>query len=184
MVRHDNYNIWSAPTRLALQGLVALGHWVGLHHVVEPGDDPDRAVDVIRHDARMLAEVTGAEVSAFSIHNPGLTDSFGLVVPGLVNAYAAPYFADITYLSDSNLRWPQGEPDQALINDPNGCFQILAHPFHYRAHHRSDRDALLDFLALRTAELLAENSADIASFVGDPVTLGEIGRYLEELDRG
>jgi hypothetical protein len=189
MVRHENYNLLAAQPAAAVRRVAALGHAVGLH-VVLSADEVARAGGVaqaVAADAEVVAQVAGRPVGVFSFHNPqvlgrhpALVGQPDVAVEGLVNAYGPPFFGPIRYLSESNMRWREGPPEEVLARGGPVPYQILVHPYSYVDDLRDDRQLLLHFVAERVGELLAVGQADQATLGSDPIDRAEVGRYLQE----
>jgi hypothetical protein len=103
------YNLASPEGVEAIARLRELGHSVGLHAVY-----PRVAVDE-RFDR------------VISWHNPR-PEYMSEPVPGVVSAYAEPYFSPETYRSDSNQHWRSGCPHADLRDGAFPWLQLLTHP--------------------------------------------------------
>ena len=178
MLRSANYNALDPRSVRGMTRIADLGHEVGLHYWGLDGDGGPARAGAVRRDCELLGRVLSRPVDVFSFHNPGLAEDFALDVPGLVNVYAPAFFAEVTYLSESNMGWRDGPPEDHLVDERAGAFQILVHPFSYVGDLTSDRDVLLTFLELKCHELLAYNQAGVASLEADPVGVDEVGAYL------
>lgn len=113
-----------------LQGILALGHDIGLHfdsRFVPAGTDLAAAVDAER---RVIESATGSRVTALSFHDPdapGVTISEADTIAGLVNAYGESLRARFEYGSDSNGYW-RFTPLPELIARGGERLQVLTHP--------------------------------------------------------
>ncbi len=103
------YNLASSEGVLALARLRELGHAVGLH-AVYPRVELDERFDPV-----------------VSWHNPEAS-TMSASIPGVVNAYAEPFFDPHTYRSDSNQHWRSGCPHEELRGGGFPWLQILVHP--------------------------------------------------------
>lgn len=103
------YNLASSEGVAALVRLRELGHAVGLHAVYPRVELDDRFDPVV------------------SWHNPQ-AEYMSASVPGVVNAYAEPFFDPHTYRSDSNQHWRSGCPHEELRGGGFPWLQILVHP--------------------------------------------------------
>lgn len=103
------YNLASSEGGAAIARLRDLGHAVGLH-AVYPNAALDERLDPV-----------------VSWHNPD-TAYMSDPIPGVVNAYAEPYFSPQTYRSDSNQRWRAGCPHEELRAGAFPWLQVLVHP--------------------------------------------------------
>jgi hypothetical protein len=113
-----------------LQGILALGHDIGLHfdsRFVPAGTDLAAAVDAER---RVIESATGSRVTALSFHDPdapGVTISRADTIAGLVNAYGESLRARFEYGSDSNGYW-RYTPLPEVITRAGERLQVLTHP--------------------------------------------------------
>ncbi len=181
MLRHENYNLFDAESGTAVRRVLELGHRLGLHVVLGPEEIGRRGglAEAIRADAELLGTVADTKPEAFSFHNPGLADGITVEVAGLVNTYAPPFFGDITYLSESNMTWRHGPPEEVLALGGPVAYQILVHPYSYVDDLRDDRQLLLHFLAARLVTMLDVNQDHHPTLGPAPVDLAEVGRYLQ-----
>ncbi len=183
LVRSENYNPFSRANAARLRRIRELGHDVGLHFAVEEHDPEAIAADLtgcIRADARLLEALVGESVQVFSFHNPVGKERFATEVAGLVNTYSDRFFADACYLSESNMRWPNGSPAEVLASGQHRVIQILVHPLSYRADLRSDRDVLLWFLREKMRDLLDLNVRQNRVLAEQGLSLAEVAVFLEE----
>lgn len=158
MLRSANYNAAEKRNVVWLREMAAMGHEIGLHFsLIDHPDDSAALEPLIQGDARLLGELLGQPVRVFGFHNPAEPNQYRAEVPGLANTYAAPFFDDALYLSESNMRWKAGCPCGALAASGRDTVQLLVHPLSYAANLTSDRDVLLHFLDLRLCDLLAYN---------------------------
>ncbi len=182
LLRSRNYNLLSGDSIAKIRTIAAMGHAIGLHFSREPGDEPADAplplTDRIRADGAIMAQAVALPIQLFSFHNPGERDDFQLDVPGLTNAYAAAFFRDIKYVSESNVRWREGCPCELFRSGGDAVLQILIHPMTYCDRLRTDRDALLYFLCRKLVELRDVNQAQNRTLRQQPIALGDIADYL------
>jgi hypothetical protein len=181
MVRSQNYNPFTADNIRRLRRIRDLGHEVGLHFTPEEHEPANLGSDLvpcIKGDAHLLEHALGAQVRAFSFHNPGENHAFATEVPDLVNAYADRFFADACYLSESNMRWPHGSPVDVLASRRHRVVQILVHPLSYRDAFESDRDVLLWFIREVTRRLVSVNIEQNRILREEGVSLADVAKYL------
>lgn len=181
MLRSENYNPLTGGNIGKLRRIRDLGHEVGLHFAPDGHQQECRERDLdarIRADVRLLEEALGAPVRVFSFHNPTEGDGFRIEVPGLANAYADRFFGNAYYLSESNMRWPQGLPVDVLAAREHPVVQILVHPLSYRADFRSDRDVLLWFLRDTVRRLMAVNVDQNRTLREENVSMADVATYL------
>lgn len=182
LLRSRNYNLLAGDSIAKVRSIAAMGHAVGLHFSREPGDEPaDTALplsDRIRADAALMAQAVGLPIGLFSFHNPAGRDEFQIDVPGLINCYAARFFSDIKYISESNFHWREGCPCESLRSTRHPVMQILVHPMTYCDRLRSDRDALLYFLYRKLIELSGVNQEQNRNLRERPIDAAEIADYI------
>ncbi|HZT90939.1 MAG TPA: hypothetical protein VFA05_02775 [Gaiellaceae bacterium] len=109
MTRSVFYNLASEPGERAVARLRELGHRVA-HHAVYPHVDLDERFDRV-----------------FAWHNPDPSWMHSNV-DGAVNVMAPPFFDPARYRSDSNHRWRNGCPHDALARGEFDWLQLLTHP--------------------------------------------------------
>jgi hypothetical protein len=103
------YNLASSVGARTLARLRELGHRVGLH-AVHPRAEPDGRFDPV-----------------LSWHNPQ-PEFMSASVDGLANAMEPRFFTPERYRSDSNQRWREGCPHEALARGDFEWLQLLTHP--------------------------------------------------------
>ncbi len=144
MTRSEFYNLASPSGEAAIMRLRELGHRVGLH-ATWPTVDHDERFDPV-----------------LAWHNPA-PEYMRAPVDGLVNVMEAPW-ADV-YRSDSNQRWRQGCPHEALAAGAFERLQMLTHPEIWAypgATMRETMLAMLDAERERRLEQLAADRIDLS----------------------
>ncbi len=183
LLRSRNYNLICGDSIAKVRAIAGMGHAVGLHFTREPGDEPEGQVvalaDRISADAGLMANVTGLKIQLFSFHNPAGRSEFQVEVPGLINVYAARYFKEMKYLSESNFRWREGCPCELFRAGRYEVLQLLIHPMSYCDDLKTDRDALLYFLYRKLVELREVNGTQNLSLREHPVDLKDIADYVK-----
>jgi hypothetical protein len=109
MTRSVFYNLASAEGERTVARLRELGHRVA-HHAVWPNVDLDERFDPV-----------------VAWHNPD-PDYMREPIDGAVNVMTAPWFDPGHYRSDSNQRWRNGCPHDALAQGDFEWLQLLVHP--------------------------------------------------------
>jgi hypothetical protein len=140
------YNLASAAGGRALERLRELGHRVGLH-AVYPRADLDSRFD------RVLAW-----------HNPE-PEYMSVAVDGVANAMEPRFFVPGRYRSDSNQRWREGCPHEALARGEFEWLQLLTHPEIWVYPGTTMREtmlAMLDAERKRRLEQLAADRIDLS----------------------
>jgi len=146
LLRSQIYNLLSRPSMEVVSKIHALGQHVGLHvplQLAQPADD--RLLEAhLRADFEFVRSNLPMVSPVYSWHNPpGEALERYLeysVMAGLVNAYLAPFFRDIAYYSDSNMRYSV-EEFLRLVGE-SGCqaMQLVLHPLHWVAGGTCMRD--------------------------------------------
>ena len=140
------YNLASRAGERALDRLRELGHRVGLH-AVYPRAKLDERFD------RVLAW-----------HNPQ-PEFMSVSVDGVANAMERRFFVPGRYRSDSNQRWREGCPHEALARGELEWLQLLTHPeiwVYPGATMRETMLAMLDAERKRRLEQLAADRIDLS----------------------
>jgi len=146
LLRSQIYNLLSAPSLDVVAQIHALGQRVGLHVPLPPALlQDDRLLD-----ARLRADFAFAQSNlpmlspVCSWHNPtpeGLARHVQCPrKAGLVNAYSAPFFRDIAYYADSNMRHSVEALLRFVEADQPGAIQLVLHPLNWVAGGNSMRD--------------------------------------------
>ena len=146
------YNVMAAGSSARLRSMAYMGHDIGLHYVQRShlDEDPDYdsalLADICRQ-CTLLSEMLDLEIATFSFHRP--TPQLlqkKLIVPGLSNAYASPYFEQGAYISDSNHHWRCGDPFAFISEFSGSSLQVLTHPFWWNPDPVDPRRKLQDFV--------------------------------------
>jgi len=121
------YNALSEEGVRAIRAIVDMGHECGLHYDFTGFElltplQRQRRVDVL---AQVLGDVTGTPIRAIAQHKPARA-AIRQEFPSYVDAYAAPHFKDIGYISDSRMMFRVPNVERFLRQNPR-C-QVLIHP--------------------------------------------------------
>jgi len=167
LLRTEFYNVFSRRGSDAVRAIQALGHEVGLHFdaAYYDADDTDFSEMAVR-ECDILEAVTSNQVRSLSLHrpHPAMLDT-ELAVPGRINAYAARFFREIGYCSDSRGAWHHGHPLEHPAVQEGRALQLLTHPIWWPAHEGTDVRAKLDQFLLRRFDLLrAELASNCSSY--------------------
>ena len=153
LLRSEFYNPFSARGARALERILSLGHRIGLH--LDAGlynDEIVRLEQAAAHEIDVFEKMLGCEVSAVSFHRPAmaLLERDGPIA-GKPNTYAAKYFRDMGYCSDSRGAWRHGHPFDHAALKSGTALQLLTHPEWWTGEDNEDG-------ALRLRRYLAERS--------------------------
>jgi hypothetical protein len=119
--------------RNAVQNLVELGHWIGLHFDATQYDlhpeDPQFA-EYVKREVELLKWTTGISADSVSFHRPAreLLGTPGTLTSPFSHTYENVFLREIEYCSDSSGKWaygPPGERDAPKLGKP---FHLLTHP--------------------------------------------------------
>ena len=139
------YNLSSPVGERALERLRGLGHRVGLHAVYP------------------RAELDGRFDPVVAWHNPE-PSWMGAALDGAANVMEPRFFVPGLYRSDSNQRWRDGCPHEALARGDFEWLQLLTHPEIWAypgATMRETMLAMLDAERARDLERLAQDRIDL-----------------------
>jgi peptidoglycan/xylan/chitin deacetylase (PgdA/CDA1 family) len=134
LVTSPAYNPWFKPTREVIGAIRELGHEVGLHFSTHQywSAEPDEAALRERVDAEfdVLSGLVDSPDRVLSFHRPPEW-VFGRSYDGFVSTYEPQFFSEVSYLSDSNMRWRDEPPlpdDADDADDGTEALQVLTHP--------------------------------------------------------
>jgi hypothetical protein len=140
------YNLASREGEAAVARLRELGHRVGLHAVYPRAELDDRFDPVV------------------AWHNPD-AEFMSVSVDGAANAMEPRFFVRGRYRSDSNQRWREGCPHEALARGEFEWLQLLTHPeiwVYPGGTMRETMLAMLDAERERRLEQLAADRIDLS----------------------
>jgi hypothetical protein len=135
------YNLASAVGERALERLRALGHRVGLHAVYP------------------RAKLDGRFDAVVAWHNQP-PELMAAPVEGAANAMEPRFLAPGRYRSDSNQRWREGCPHEALARGDFEWLQLLTHPEIWVYPGATMRETVLAMLDAERAHRLEQLAAD------------------------
>ena len=132
------FNLLAPEHAHVARRLTELGHEVGLHYDVNFLRSFARAEwgGLLRTQARMLADLAGAEVVSIAMHQPALNgeDPFR-DGSGFINAYEPRFVRDAVYVSDSCRAWRDAGWSMLREGPIPRRLHLLLHPINW-----SDRD--------------------------------------------
>jgi len=182
MLRSANYNPAEARNLRMLYQIAEMGHDVGLHFslVDHPESRPaENLAGLIQGDAELLGSLLGRPVPVFGFHNPTDGGQYKIEVPALVNTYAAEFFDDAYYISESNMRWRKGCPCETLLTCTHSRVQLLVHPLSFAEELSTDRDVLMHFLHLKLVDLLEYNVSQNGTLRQEKIGAADFLDYLQ-----
>lgn len=164
------YNLLERPvTELARATLGAGDHRLGLHFDAAfygAITSEDELAERVSAEARLLADLLGRPVDAFSFHNPEL-DGDDLVfdsdeVAGLVNAYGRSLRERYTYVSDSNGFWRHERLIDVVTSAVADRLHVLTHPEWWQAEPMPPRQRIVRAAEGRATRAVDEYDAALA----------------------
>ncbi len=160
------YNPLSAFGQRVLKEISLMGHEIGLHCDLSCykkfGSEERRQLIA---QAKTLETHLDVRISAVAQHKPGLAP-MNIELDGFVNAYSAPYFHQIGYLSDSRMMFR--EPNLLSFLRRHSRCQILLHPIWWDNVRKTRSEVLCDLrrsLGTRLDELLAAEEQVIDEYL-------------------
>ena len=128
---------WYSPetpdNRAAISETLDGGHWLGLHFDASSIESDRDVLSGVTEQANRLGDLFTQTVRAVSFHMPGRRPVDHLELPGdLINTYAARFFTEIGYVSDSNHNWRGVDLHDVLTQQAHNRLQLLIHPFWWR----------------------------------------------------
>lgn len=185
MLRSANYNPAEARNVRLLREMAGMGHELGLHFSLVDHPDGGRdgsLTDLIARDAELLGQLIDRQVRVFGFHNPADEADYRIEVPALVNTYAARFFDDACYVSESNMRWRKGCPCETLQACDLEVVQLLVHPLSFADELSSDRDVLMYFLGVKLADLLEYNASQNRVLREDGLRMADFLTHLQRAE--
>lgn len=141
MFRSPLYNLMSRHSSGALREIVRLGHEIGLHFDASYSQGAEKTLDEwIAFELSTLEALSGARVSAFSLHQPTpelIASEVELI--GITNTYHPRHLEGFKYVSDSNRKWRDKDPFQ-LVSAGVERIQFLAHPVWWISEYEDIQD--------------------------------------------
>lgn len=127
------YNIFHTETCGKLKDILALGHDIGLHFVLEGTAEPAVLQDKIEKQCQILEERLRHPIQAYSFHRPAFWEGEGfkssmISLSKRNNTYRTPFCIEGHYISDSNHNWRCGDPIEFINNHQSETLQLLTHP--------------------------------------------------------
>ena len=139
----QNYSSTTDEFERTVEGVLELGHWLGLHFDATVMDSDDEVAQGVAESAASLRERFDTAVDAVSFHMPGRRPVSHIDLPApLVNTYGQRFFADIGYASDSNQHWRGTDLEELLVAKRHARLQLLIHPMWWRAEYSPMLDKL------------------------------------------
>jgi hypothetical protein len=130
MLRSAMYNLLARPNADLAREIIGRGHWIGLHFDEHfyPDCDPERLAELVDRERDWLAAELGVPVDVVSFHQPSAEVLANRVRLNCVNTYDRQRFADVHYLSDSNMIWQEACPSELFRARRHPRLQLLLHP--------------------------------------------------------
>ena len=175
MTASSLYNIHESDTRKNVDALVALGHEIGLHHSTRTYNPSTvgEVVDSISREVELFKWLFDIEVNSVSFHQPYQSVrngdqelqsfDFSLTDHGLTNCYSGSDTRPSMYISDSLMKFDEGDPIDWFRETEHSQVQLLTHPSWYdvtagTAEDRWDRVLVSRFDAQLERKIADERS--------------------------
>ena len=130
LLHSDFYNALEPVVVDVIREIAAAGHHLGLHF--DASFWRDSLEERLADERDLLARVFGADIRAFSLHNPGLGEWQDVLkadeIAGMVNAYGESIRGKFAYCSDSNGIWRFRRLDEVLESASDEFLHVLTHP--------------------------------------------------------
>lgn len=145
----DFYNLFSKKSREELNGIIRMGHEIGLHFdetAYDIHEDADAFTSALQKEASLLSQIIGQPVKAVSMHRPSsFTLNGNFSFDNIVNSYSQKYFKDYKYVSDSRMHWRENL-EKIIESGEYNRLHILTHPFWYSETEETTREKLMSFI--------------------------------------
>jgi hypothetical protein len=133
LLRSEYYNPLERAISDRLHEIASLGHRIGLHFDASFWElrDDEQLADRLAFERRLLEDLTGSEVGAFSFHVPEVGGALRFdddVIAGMVNAYGRTLRERYPYVSDSNGYWRFRRLHDVIAAHEEPRLQVLTHP--------------------------------------------------------
>src|SRR5262249_48870560 len=157
MMRTPHYNLFSKEGTAAVERILSLGHYFGLHFDCAAYADT-QVQTLARHcasEVRALEQWFQRNISAVSYHRPNalvLTGNPELSAP-LPHTYMPLFTKEITYCSDSRGEWKNGDPTTTEAFEAGRPLHVLVHPIWWNHHATSPYETLLQYVDRQKEEL-------------------------------
>jgi hypothetical protein len=167
LMKSPLYNPASPETMDVFQGLLSLGHRIGLHFdtslYAPDWETIDRSAAI---ECAALETLIGVPVTLVSFHRPakallGLPDP----VAGRDHVYQPRFFEQIGYCSDSRGIWRHGHPLSHSVVEQGTALQLLTHPIWWATDCQGDREAALAcMLDAKDKEMKAATAQTVSGY--------------------
>lgn len=126
------YNVFEEENIDKINGILSMGHEIGLHFDCTVYIDltNEELVEELDFYKKMMNHLFKRQIKAFSFHNPttNLLNHFkDTQYAGVYNAYAERIMKELVYCSDSNGYWRYQRLEDFLKKEQNGIC-VLTHP--------------------------------------------------------
>lgn len=163
----DFYNVHSKQSRRYIREIIQNGGTIGLHfdEAQYEASDENELKELIVKELDILSDTVGVKVDVVSMHRPSERIlSADIAIPGVINSYAALYFKQMKYLSDSRRHWRE-DVDGIISSAEYPHLHLLTHPFWYmdgveKSLHQTLKEAVLD-ASMKYYNTLNDNFRDL-----------------------
>ncbi|MBM3509213.1 MAG: hypothetical protein FJX61_03615 [Alphaproteobacteria bacterium] len=177
MLRSAMYNVL-APTNAALvREILARGHQLGLHFDESLHADvaPAGIAELVDRERAWLHDEFGQPIEVVSFHQPSPRVLDGGLVLNCLNSYDRAAFAGVHYVSDSNLRFRDGDPIALFQGRRHRLIQLLLHP-EWWSERALSLDAKWDAMLANNIDLMQQG------LIGRELTFTKRRRFRIDTD--
>jgi hypothetical protein len=128
------YNLLERAIAVRVRQIAALGHDIGLHFdpsFYGPGLGTRGLEKKLAREKRLLEDLSGTAVRAFSLHDPKPAVVRALSrdrIAGMINVYGAKITTQYQYCSDSNGFWRHRRLADLIAHGGHPRLHVLTHP--------------------------------------------------------
>ena len=154
MLSNPFYNLFEAKSRLMLEELHKLGHFVSLHYDETQHIDKRRGLET---ELEVFRRLVGYKPVLISLHRPSkdFLESRWTKEMGVRTTYDNEFIEDIRYISDSARKLDTSQTIQELEKRGGDTkIQLLLHPLWWTSKERVDVNGKIDLIISKKQEKL------------------------------
>ncbi len=177
MLRSAMYNAMAPTNAELVREIVGLGHRIGLHFDESLHADvkPGRIAELVDRERAWLHQEFDQPIEVVSFHQPSPRVLEGNFALNCLNTYDRAAFAGVHYVSDSNLRFRDGDPVALFENRRHRLIQLLLHP-EWWSERPLSLDAKWDAMLANNVDLMQQG------LIGRELTFTKRRRFRIDAD--